>query len=74
MQWLRHRSWLRHRDSEFAPGTQHLALLAAIGWLLCIVGACIWAVLIAKTDRRATIARPCEIRIEQSRRSDPAKR
>jgi hypothetical protein len=23
MQWLRHQSWLRHRDSGFAPGTQH---------------------------------------------------
>jgi hypothetical protein len=28
MQWLRHRSWLHHKDSGFAPGTQHLVLAA----------------------------------------------
>jgi hypothetical protein len=44
MQWLRHRSWLRHRDSGFAPGTQHLALAAAVGWLLGLTGATIWIV------------------------------
>jgi hypothetical protein len=49
MQWLRHRSWLRHRDSGFAPGTPHLALFAAIGFLLFMSCACIWAVLIART-------------------------
>jgi hypothetical protein len=42
MQWLRHRSWLRHRDSGFAPGTQHLALSAAVGWFLGMTGALIW--------------------------------
>ena len=42
MQWLRHRSWLRHRDSGFAPGTQHLALSAAVGWFVGMVGAMIW--------------------------------
>ncbi len=44
MQWLRHRSWLRHRDSGFAPGTQHLALAAAVGWFLGMAGATIWIV------------------------------
>lgn len=42
MQWLRHQSWLRHRDSGFAPGTQHLALSAAVGWFLGTVGAGVW--------------------------------
>jgi hypothetical protein len=42
MQWLRHRSWLRHRESGFAPGTQHLALSAAIGYALGVSGASIW--------------------------------
>jgi len=42
MQWLRHQSWLRHRDSGFAPGTQRLALSAAIGWFLATVGADVW--------------------------------
>jgi hypothetical protein len=44
MQWLRHRSWLRHRDSGFAPGTQRLALAAVVGWFLGIAGATIWIV------------------------------
>jgi len=44
MQWLRHRSWLHHRESGFAPGTQHLALTAAVGWFLCMAGATIWIV------------------------------
>ena len=42
MQWLRYVSWLRHRDSGFAPGTQHLALLATFGWFLGTVSAIIW--------------------------------
>lgn len=42
MQWLRHQCWLRHRDSGFAPGTQHLVISAAAGWLIGIVGAMIW--------------------------------
>lgn len=37
MEWLRHRSWKRHKDSGFAPGTQHLAMLAAAGVLLCSI-------------------------------------
>ena len=48
MQWLRHRSWLRHRDSGFAPGTQHLALLGGIGFLLCVSSATVWVILIAR--------------------------
>jgi hypothetical protein len=50
MQWLRHRSWLRHRDSGFAPGTQHLALMGGMGFLLCVSCACVWA-LLAHTHR-----------------------
>jgi hypothetical protein len=42
MQWFRHRSWLRHRDSGFARGTQHLALSAAVGWFTGMIGAMIW--------------------------------
>jgi hypothetical protein len=34
MQWLRHKSWLQHRNSGFVPGTQHLALSAAVGWFI----------------------------------------
>ncbi len=44
MQWLRHGSWLRHRDSGFAPGTPRLALAAAVGWFLGIAGATTWVV------------------------------
>jgi hypothetical protein len=42
MQWLRLRSWLRHRESGFAPGTQHLALSAAVGYGLGVTGALVW--------------------------------
>jgi hypothetical protein len=45
LQWLRHRSWLRHRDSGSVPGTQHLAISAAVGWFLGTAGAAIWAAL-----------------------------
>jgi hypothetical protein len=50
MQWLRYRSWLRHRDSGFAPGTQHLALSAAVGWFLGMTGAMIW-LLVTRSGR-----------------------
>jgi hypothetical protein len=43
MQWLRRRSWLRHKDSGFAPGTQQLAFLAWLGWSLAAFAALIWA-------------------------------
>jgi hypothetical protein len=26
-EWLRHRSWLKHRASGFAPSTQHIAVI-----------------------------------------------
>lgn len=42
MQSLRHRSWLRHRDSGFDSGTQHLALSAAVGWFIGMAGTMIW--------------------------------
>jgi hypothetical protein len=45
MQWLRHRSWQRHRGSGFAPGTQPLDLLGAVGALFFVGGAVIWAIL-----------------------------
>jgi hypothetical protein len=47
MQWLRHRSWLRYRDSGFAPGTQHL-MTAALGWFFGVAGAAAWAILALK--------------------------
>jgi hypothetical protein len=52
MQWLRHRSWLRHRDSGFVPGTQHLALSAWLGWSLAIGAAITWAMLTMKDLRQ----------------------
>lgn len=51
MQWLRHRSWLRHRDSGFVPGTQHLALSAWLGWSLGVFAAVIWTILTLKELR-----------------------
>lgn len=45
MQWLRHGSWLKHRDSGFAPGTQRLALSAAIGWMIGMLGALMWIIM-----------------------------
>jgi hypothetical protein len=48
MQWLRHKSWLRHRDSGFSPGAQHLALSAAVGWFVGVVSAAIWACMASK--------------------------
>ena len=50
MQWLRHRSWLRYRDSGFAPSTQHLAISAAVGWLVGMAGAMIW-ILVTRISR-----------------------
>jgi hypothetical protein len=50
MQWLRHRSWVRHRDSGFAPGTQYLALSAIIGYGLGVTGALIWLLAIHGED------------------------
>jgi hypothetical protein len=44
MQWLRHRSWLRHKETDFIPGTQHLAISAWLGWSLATFAAVIWAV------------------------------
>ena len=51
MQWLRHQSWLRHREAGFAPGTQHLALSAWLGWALATFAAVIWAMLTIKELR-----------------------
>jgi hypothetical protein len=42
MQWLRHLSWLHHRESGSVPGTQHLAISAAVGWFLGMAGAMLW--------------------------------
>jgi hypothetical protein len=51
MQWLRHQSWLRHQESGFAPGTQHLATSAWLGWLVGIGAAMIWSMLTMKELR-----------------------
>lgn len=45
MQWLRHRSYLQHRDSGSAPSTNSLASSAAIGWMTGMVCALLWAVM-----------------------------
>lgn len=42
MQWLRDRNWRRHKDSDFVPGTQHLAIAGWLGWSLAIFPALIW--------------------------------
>jgi hypothetical protein len=44
MQQLRHRVWLQHKDSEFVPGTQHLAISGWLGWSIATYTAmaCIW--------------------------------
>jgi len=52
MQWLRHRSWLRFRDSGFVPGTQHLAISAWLGWSVGIGAALIWPMLTIKELRQ----------------------
>jgi len=44
MQWLRHRSWLRPRESGFAPGKQQLAVSAWLGWSMATLAMVIWAV------------------------------
>ena len=49
LQWLRHRSWLRHRHLGFSPGTQHLASAAIYGWALAMIVGLIWAVVVFKT-------------------------
>lgn len=41
-QHLRHRSWLKHRDEEFVPGTQGLAMTAMVGWGLAAFTATAW--------------------------------
>jgi hypothetical protein len=51
MQWLRHRSWLRHKDEGFAPSTQHLAISAWLGWSLGVFAAVIWTILTLKELR-----------------------
>ena len=51
MQWLRHRSYLRHKDEDFIPGTQHLAISAWLGWSLTALAALIWAMLTMKELR-----------------------
>lgn len=47
VQWLRRRSWLKHRDSETVlPSTEPLALSAAIGWMLGMGWALLWTFLV----------------------------
>lgn len=45
MSWLRHRSWLHHRESGFAPPTQHLLLIGVAGLLVGTVAAFVWVLL-----------------------------
>lgn len=51
LQWLRHRSYLKHIDSGFAPGTQHLAIAACLGWALATFAAVIWAMIADRSVR-----------------------
>lgn len=51
MQSLRHRNYLRHKDDEFIPGTQHLAIAAWLGWSLAAFSATTWAMLALKDLR-----------------------
>jgi lysylphosphatidylglycerol synthetase-like protein (DUF2156 family) len=48
MQWLRHQSYLRHKNEDFIPGTQHLAISAWLGWSLTTFAALIWSFLTLK--------------------------
>ncbi len=47
MQWLRHKSWLKHRESGFAPGTGHLSLAAAIGFSAGVGLAFFWLFIVS---------------------------
>ncbi|MBX3401035.1 MAG: hypothetical protein KF873_20060 [Gemmataceae bacterium] len=58
MQWLRHRSYLRHQDEDFIPGTQHLAISAWLGWSLATFVALIWAGLALNSLRIAMEVKP----------------
>jgi len=51
MQWLRYRSYLRHKNEDFIPGTQHLAISAWLGWSLATFAAITWAMLTLKELR-----------------------
>jgi hypothetical protein len=41
MEWMRHRSWQKTRDTGFSPSTQHLALIGIIGALAFLIAAAI---------------------------------
>ncbi len=42
MEWLRHRQWLKYKDSGFVPGSQHLSVLGSLGVCGGIWGAGLW--------------------------------
>jgi len=45
-EWLRHRSWLKHRDSGFAPSTQGIAMIGTFATGAAFVAALVsWLVL-----------------------------
>ena len=50
-QWLRYRSWQKHKDTDFIPGTQHLAISAWLGWALTNGAAILWSMLTLKELR-----------------------
>jgi hypothetical protein len=52
MEWLRHRSALRHRHTGFMPGTQHLALMGTLGFGVCMTAGFVWLILAADSFRR----------------------
>jgi hypothetical protein len=43
MQRLRRRSYLRHRNTDFIPGTQQLAIAAWLGWSVATGAALVWS-------------------------------
>lgn len=51
LQWLRRRSWRRHRGAGSAPGTSHLGIAAALGWFLAVCAAASWVMLTASRNR-----------------------
>lgn len=56
--WLRHRSWLRQRDSGFAPGTQRLSFAGSLGAFLLMFAAAISYLMLPSLPSVATEAVP----------------
>lgn len=47
-EWLRHRSYKKHIHTGFAPGTQHLSLLASFGALVLTIAGSVLQLFVEK--------------------------